>query len=61
LTEENDAVAVIVSEETGHISLALDGHIERNLTPEALRERMRTLVMLRRSGGRQSGARAYDV
>jgi diadenylate cyclase len=61
LTEENDAVAVIVSEETGHISLALDGHIERNLTPEALRERMRTLVMLRRSGGRHSGARAYDV
>jgi diadenylate cyclase len=61
LTEENDAVTVIVSEETGHISLALDGHIERNLTPEALRERMRTLVMLRRSGGRHSGARAYDV
>jgi diadenylate cyclase len=61
LTEENDAVAVIVSEETGQISLALDGRIERGLSPDTLRERMRTLVTLRRSGGRLSGARAYDV
>lgn len=61
LTEENDAVAVVVSEETGQISLALDGRIERNLSPDALRERMRSLVMLRRSSGRHAGARAYDV
>jgi diadenylate cyclase len=61
LTEENDAVAVVVSEETGQISLALEGGIERDLTPEALRERMRSLVTLRRSTSRQSGARAYDV
>jgi diadenylate cyclase len=61
LTEENDAVAVVVSEETGQISLALDGRIERNLTPEALRQRMRTLVTLRRSRGRHAGGRAYDV
>ena len=31
LTEENDAVAVIVSEESGLISIALDGTIERGL------------------------------
>src|SRR5919112_4921203 len=31
LTEENDAVALIVSEESGDISLALDGSIERGL------------------------------
>ena len=61
LTEENDAVAVVVSEETGQISLALDGRIERNLTPDALRERMRSLVTLRRSSGRHAGGRAYDV
>ena len=61
LTEENDAVAVVVSEETGQISLAIDGHIERNLTPDALRARMRSLVTLRRSGGQHAGARAYDV
>ena len=58
LTEENDAVAVVVSEETGQISLALDGRIERGLTPDALRERLRVLVTLRRSRGRQAGARA---
>ncbi len=29
LTEENDAVSVVVSEESGQISLALDGRIER--------------------------------
>ena len=61
LTEENDAVAVIVSEETGYISLALDGSIERNLTPDALRERMRSLVTLRRGSARRADARAYDV
>ena len=44
VTEENDAVALVVSEETGHISLVLDGHIERGLTPEALRARLRTLI-----------------
>jgi len=61
LTEEGDAVAVVVSEETGQISLALDGRIERGLTPDELRDRLRTLVTLRRSSRRHSGARAYDV
>ncbi|MEN3338171.1 MAG: diadenylate cyclase, partial [Acidobacteriota bacterium] len=61
LTEENDAVAVVVSEETGQISLALDGRIERDLSPDALRARMRLLVTLRRSSGRRPGGRTYDV
>ncbi len=37
LTEETDAVTVIVSEETGRISLALDGGIESGLTGDTLR------------------------
>jgi diadenylate cyclase len=49
LTEESDAVAVVVSEETGAISLALDGRIDRRLTPDQLRERLRGLVSVRRS------------
>ena len=61
LTEEGDAVAIVVSEETGQISLAIDGRIQRGLTPDDLRERMRSLVTLRRSSRRDSGARAYDV
>ena len=31
VTEENDSVAIVVSEETGRISLVIDGAIERNL------------------------------
>jgi diadenylate cyclase len=49
LTEESDALAVVVSEETGLISVALDGQIERGLTPDALRERLRRLIQGRRS------------
>ena len=48
LTEENDSVAVVVSEETGMISLVLDGDIERGLTPDDLRRRLRRLVLFRR-------------
>jgi hypothetical protein len=40
ITEETDAVAVIVSEETGSISLAVAGKIESNLTVEQLRGRL---------------------
>ena len=44
LTEENDAVAVIVSEETGRISVALDGKIEGPFDPEGLKVRLRALL-----------------
>jgi len=44
ITEETDAIAVIVSEETGAISLAVGGKIERNLDPEQLRDRLSQLL-----------------
>jgi diadenylate cyclase len=44
ITEETDAVAVIISEETGMISMAVAGTIERELTVERLRERLSTLL-----------------
>jgi diadenylate cyclase len=44
ITEETDAIAVIVSEETGGISLAVGGSIERDLTVDQLRDRMGTLL-----------------
>jgi diadenylate cyclase len=61
LTEESDAVAIVVSEQTGQISLALDGDIQRGLSPDELRERLRSLVLLRRTPGRAAGARSYDL
>jgi diadenylate cyclase len=44
ITEETDAVAVIISEETGTVSLAVAGTIERELTVERLRERLSALL-----------------
>jgi diadenylate cyclase len=44
ITEETDAVAVIISEETGVISMAVAGSIERELTVERLRERLSSLL-----------------
>src|ERR671935_3004158 len=41
LTEENDSVAVVVSEETGSVSLVVDGQIERGLDADTLRTRLR--------------------
>ena len=45
LTEENDAVALVVSEETGAMSVVADGRIERGLSADALRTRLRSLVL----------------
>ena len=44
LTEETDAAAIVVSEETGGISLAVGGQIERNLGADQLRTRLRDLI-----------------
>ena len=52
LTEESDAAAVVVSEETGAISIALNGQIERGLTPDDLRARLRNLIQQRRGVAR---------
>jgi diadenylate cyclase len=44
ISEQTDAVIVVVSEETGSISLVLRGRIERNLTEEQLRRRILNLI-----------------
>ena len=43
VTEESDAVAVVVSEQTGAISLAVGGMIELGLSVEQLTDRLADL------------------
>jgi diadenylate cyclase len=57
LTEENDAVAIVVSEESGSVSVVNDGQIERGLDADTLRARLRVLVLNRRGGSPRRDAR----
>jgi diadenylate cyclase len=41
LSQESDALILVVSEETGAISLVEDGKMQRNLTPDKLRDLLR--------------------
>ena len=44
LTEETDSVVVVVSEETGEISLAISGQISRGLSLSALRDKLTQIL-----------------
>src|SRR6478736_2317546 len=45
ITEESDAIAVVVSEETGGISICHRRRIERNFTPETFRQRIAEILL----------------
>jgi diadenylate cyclase len=60
LTEESDAVAVVVSEEWGQIALAIDGRLERDLNADQLRDRLRSLIVQRRPVWRRAAA-SYEI
>lgn len=49
ITEETDALAIVVSETNGHISIASRGELERDVTPERVRERLTRLTTVRDS------------
>ncbi|MCR4426847.1 MAG: diadenylate cyclase CdaA [Firmicutes bacterium] len=51
ITEQTDAIAIVVSEETGVISLAADGKLTRNLDPDALSERLQQMLDVRHTAG----------
>ena len=55
LTKECDALVVVVSEETGSISIAERGRLERGLTPDQLREEL-----TRRLEGTSGGAASAE-
>jgi diadenylate cyclase len=44
LSEETDAVIVVVSEETGTISLAVNGRLQRGQTPDKIRDHLGKLL-----------------
>ena len=46
LTEESDAVVIVVSEETGIVSICHRGSIERNFDPESFKHRLSELLLL---------------
>ena len=51
LTEENDSIAVIVSEETGNISISVGGEIIQGLSPEKMTERLVRLLKVKPEPG----------
>lgn len=50
ITEESDAISIIVSEETGQMSVAHSGRLIRNLDQDRLRRVLRTLLRIDRVG-----------
>ena len=44
ITEQSDAISITVSEETGFISLAVDGKLHYNLSPEELEKKLTKLM-----------------
>jgi diadenylate cyclase len=55
ITEESDAVVVVVSEETGNISIAYNGRLSRGLDEERLRRLLGSLLGRRGRRGEESG------
>ncbi len=46
ITEESDAIAIVVSEETGAVSICYGGAIERNFTRDSFTRRLGQLLLL---------------
>lgn len=54
ISERSDAVVVLVSEETGHISVAIDGMLKRNLDVETLVSILVNEVLLSEETGKRA-------
>lgn len=49
LSEESDAVIIVVSEETGIVSICHRGSVERNFDPESFKRRLSELLSIRKN------------
>ncbi len=56
VTEESDALAIVVSEETGQMSVAHSGRLIRNLDQDRLRRVLRTLLRIENPESRDASA-----
>jgi len=59
LTESTDAVVLVVSEETGIISLVYKENLTRRLTPEALRDVLRKMFLDKQDNEEESGSARF--
>ena len=50
ITQESDALTVIVSEETGHISICSNGEVAKNLSEDEFREKIERVLFTGESG-----------
>ena len=61
VTEENDAVAIVVSEETGRISIVEDGSLEYDIDAARLRARLKSVVTVRRAARGKERQAGYSL
>lgn len=60
LSEESDAVVVVVSEETGSISICVDGELQRNLGEKLFREKLSDIFLPDTSNDEESPDEKLD-
>ena len=55
ISETADCVVVIVSEETGNISVAMSGRIESNFTPDSLKKKLAQVLIPQKPQDKENG------